>query len=175
MWTTMRRLLVLLVLWLPLPAWSFCFQEAGQRYGLDPLLLQAIAIQESNLRPLAVNYNRDDKGRITSTDYGVMQINTDNAERLIRAGLISRPEDLLRNACFNIQAGAWVLARHLRVCGRNWRCLGTYNAGFHPSPRQEARRVHYAQLIRALYNRLKAGQGAVPAAVAANTGSGDSG
>lgn len=160
----MKTLSVLLMLWLPLPAWAFCFQEAGQRYGVDPLLLQAIAIQESNLRPQAVNHNRDEKGRITSTDYGVMQINTGNAEQLIRLGLIQRPEDLLRDACFNVQAGAWVLARHLRVCGSTWRCLGTYNAGFNPSPKQEARRLHYAQLIRALYDRLKARRGPAPAA-----------
>lgn len=152
----MKTITVLLALWLPLPACAFCFQEAGLRYRIDPMLLQAIAIQESSLRTDAVNYNRDDKGRIVSADYGVMQINTANAEQLVRLGLIRRPEDLLRDACFNVQAGAWVLARHLKTCGNTWRCLGSYNAGFNPSARQEARRLSYAQLIRDRYDRLKA-------------------
>jgi soluble lytic murein transglycosylase-like protein len=153
---TVWLFLVLLVLVIPLPASAFCFQEAGQRYQVDPLLLEAIGIQESSLRQRVVNRNVDDSGKVVSTDYGVMQINTSNANRLVRMGLIRTPEDLLGDACFNVQAGAWVLARHLRVCGNTWRCLGSYNAGFHPSAKQEAKRLHYAQLIRAIYNRLKA-------------------
>ncbi|MBT2375488.1 lytic transglycosylase domain-containing protein [Pseudomonas fluorescens] len=157
----MRSLWLILALSMPLPAAAFCFQEAGQRYQQDPLLLEAIGIWESNLRPGVVNHNRDGTGKIVSSDYGVMQINTDNANRLVRLGLIKRPEDLLADACFNVQVGAWVLARHLRVCGNTWRCLGSYNAGFHPSARQENKRLRYAQGIRAIYNRLKA-LGATP-------------
>jgi soluble lytic murein transglycosylase-like protein len=147
--------LLIIALLLPLPAAAFCFQEAGIRQQVDPLLLEAIGIQESGLNASSINYNRDDHGRVVSADYGVMQINTANAQRLMALGLIKRPEDLLRDACFNVQAGAWVLARHLRVCGNTWRCLGSYNAGFHASARQEARRLNYAQIIRAIYNRLK--------------------
>ncbi|RMT25279.1 hypothetical protein ALP52_05349, partial [Pseudomonas amygdali pv. mori] len=42
----MRGLWLVLVLSMPLQACAFCFQEAGQRYGVDPVLLQAIGIQE---------------------------------------------------------------------------------------------------------------------------------
>lgn len=152
----MRLLIVLLLLVASHSAGAFCFQDAGQRYHLDPILLEAIAIQESSLRPAAVNLNRDAHGQVTSTDYGVMQINSKNADQLIRLGLIAKPEDLLRDACFNVQVGAWILAKHLRVCGNTWRCLGSYNAGFHPSARQEERRVSYSRSIRDLYGRLKA-------------------
>jgi soluble lytic murein transglycosylase-like protein len=161
----MKTLWFSLVLLMSPPAHAFCFQEAGQRYQVDPLLLEAMAIQESNLRQRAINQNRDDHGELISTDYGVMQINTRNANTLISMGLIHRPEDLLADACFNVQAGAWVLARHLRVCGNTWRCLGTYNAGFHPSAAQEAKRLRYAKLVRAIYNRLKT-LGATPANLA---------
>jgi len=161
----MKRLWFFLLLALPLPTFAYCFQEAGQRYAQDPLLLEAIAIQESGLRQGAINKNFDEQGRLVSTDYGVMQINTANANRLIKMGLIQRPEDLLKDACFNVQAGAWVLARHLRVCGNTWRCLGSYNAGFHPSPKQETKRLLYAQLVRGIYNRLRA-QHTVPAHLA---------
>ncbi|MDY7563424.1 MULTISPECIES: lytic transglycosylase domain-containing protein [unclassified Pseudomonas] len=152
----MRSVWFYLVLLMPLPASAFCFQEAGQRYKVDPILLEAIGIHESKLQQHAVNRNVDASGKLLSTDYGVMQINTDNANHLIRMGLIRRPADLLADACFNVQAGAWVLARHLRVCGNTWRCLGSYNAGFHPSAVQEKKRLRYAQEIRTIYNRLKA-------------------
>lgn len=152
----MKRLWLCLLLVFSGHACAYCFQEAGQRYAVDPLLLEAIGIQESGLQQGVTHPNFDDQGRLVSTDYGVMQINTANANRLIHMGLIRRPDDLLKDACFNVQAGAWVLARHLRVCGNTWRCLGSYNAGFHPSSRQEARRLLYAQQVRNLYNRLKA-------------------
>jgi len=48
------------------------------------------------------------------------------------------------------------LARHLRTCGNTWRCLGSYNAGFHPSAGQEIKRLRYAKEVRTIYNRLKA-------------------
>lgn len=161
----MRMVWILLVLLLPLPASAFCFQEAGLRYRVDPLLLEAMGIRESNLRQQAVNQNRDRSGKVLSTDYGVMQINTSNAKRLVQMGLIRRPEDLLVDACFNVQAGAWVLARHLRICGNTWRCLGSYNAGFHPSATQETKRLRYAKEVRAIYNRLKV-RGQTPANLA---------
>ncbi len=151
----MRMLWLYLLLLMPLSAGAFCFKEAGQRYKVDPLLLQAIGIQESGLRQGATNKNRDRQGNVISTDYGVMQINTINANRLVKMGLINQPDDLLKNACFNVQAGAWVLAQHLRVCGNTWRCLGSYNAGFKLSAGQEAKRLRYAQRVRVLYDRLK--------------------
>lgn len=150
------RMLMLLLLLMPLSAGAFCFKEAGQRYKVDPLLLQAIGVQESGLRQGATNKNYDRQGKLLSTDYGVMQINTINANRLVKMGLIAHPDDLLKDACFNVQSGAWVLAQHLRVCGNTWRCLGSYNAGFHSSAGQEAKRLRYAQSVRAIYNRLRA-------------------
>lgn len=152
----MRSLCMVLALLMPVPASAFCFKEAGQRYQVDPLLLEAIGIKESRLSPKAVNVNRDAAGNVLSTDYGVMQINSRHVSRLMSMGLIKQSEDLLNNPCFNVQVGAWVLAQHLRVCGNTWRCLGSYNAGFHPSERQEQRRLNYAQEVRNIYNGLKA-------------------
>ncbi|WP_241149590.1 lytic transglycosylase domain-containing protein [Pseudomonas viridiflava] len=154
----MFRLWLCFVLFMPASCFAYCFQEAGLRQEVDPLLLEAIAIQESGLRQNAVNRNLDKTGKLLSTDYGVMQINSANANRLVQMGLIRRPDDLLKDACFNVQAGAWVLARHLRVCGNTWRCLGSYNAGFHPSAKQEAKRLLYAKQVRNIYDRLKVRQ-----------------
>lgn len=152
----MKAICLFLLLALPVPTYAYCFQEAGRRYGVDPLLLEAIAVQESGLQQRAINKNLDKQGRLLSTDYGVMQVNTVNANRLVQLGLIQRPDDLLNSACFNVHAGAWVLAQHLKVCGNTWRCLGSYNAGFKASPKQEARRLSYAKRVRAIYDRLKA-------------------
>lgn len=150
-------ILCFLVSFLPLQASAYCFQDAGHRYKQDPVLLEAIGIKESGLRQQAINQNRDKKtGQVRSSDYGVMQVNTIHVNRLIQMGLINSPDDLLADACFNVQVGAWVLAQHLRVCGNTWRCLGSYNAGFDPSTTQEHKRLRYAQDVRSIYNRLKA-------------------
>lgn len=67
-------LLLALSLGLTAQAHAWCFAEAGQRYHIDPLLLKAIAIKETNLNPKAIGKNRDKKGNVTSRDYGLMQI-----------------------------------------------------------------------------------------------------
>lgn len=153
------------LLLLPISAFGYCFQEAGARYGIDPTLLQAIAIKESRLNKTAKNQNIDKSGKVVSTDYGVMQINSVNANSLVSMGKIRRPEDLLVDACFNVLAGAWVLAKHLRVCGNTWRCLGSYNAGFSASETQERKRLRYAADVRRIYDRLKV-QASKPAGLA---------
>ncbi len=56
---------------------AFCFESAGAKYHIDPLLVKAIAIGESSLRPDVTNINRDKKtGQALSTDYGLMQVNS---------------------------------------------------------------------------------------------------
>jgi len=47
---------------------AFCFEEAGETYGISPLLLWGIAKTESSLDPQAINRNTNG-----SYDYGVMQ------------------------------------------------------------------------------------------------------
>ncbi|HHV3685079.1 TPA: lytic transglycosylase domain-containing protein, partial [Salmonella enterica] len=120
---------------------------------IDPLLLKAIAIQETGLKPTLIGKNRDKKGNITSRDYGLMQINDGNARRLISMGVIKSYQDLLSNTCLNIQAGAWVLARHFQVCGITWDCLGSYNAGF--SDKNAPIRQQYARDVYTIYQRLR--------------------
>lgn len=129
-------------------AQAYCFARAGQRYHIDPLLLEAIAIHESGLRAGVVNNN----GSRLGLDYGVMQINSHHVPELVRLGVIRSAQDLLTDPCLNVQVGAWILARHLQVCGVNWNCLGSYNAGF--AARTRGRRDHYASDIYVLYDRL---------------------
>lgn len=141
-----------------LQAQAYCFHEAGARYQIDPLLLKAIATQESGLNARAIHRNKDKQGRVVSWDYGLMQINSTHLPALKKLGVIRGQEDLLNQPCLNVHVGAWILAQHLRTCGVTWACLGSYNAGFHP--RNEAKRLHYARKIYARYWRYPPGQGA---------------
>ena len=150
MWRVL--LLVTGLLWLP-PAGAWGFRQAGERYQIDPLLLQAIAIKESRLNTRAIGYNRNKAGQITSRDYGLMQINERHIPVLRRYGVLTAGNDLLTDACLNVQAGAWVLARHLQKCGPTWDCIGSYNAGF--APGNAGLRQRYARDIRAIWLYLR--------------------
>ncbi len=50
---------------------GFCFQEAGEAYGVSPFLLEAIMVVESQGDAGAINRNSDG-----SYDFGLMQINS---------------------------------------------------------------------------------------------------
>ncbi|KFB99261.1 PilT family plasmid conjugative transfer putative membrane protein [Trabulsiella guamensis ATCC 49490] len=132
---------------------AFCFESAGAKYHIDPLLVKAIAIGESSLRSDVTNINRDKKtGQALSTDYGLMQVNSSHIASLIAQGYIRSSQDLLNRPCLNVQIGTWILAKHFQVCGISWNCLGSYNAGFRKD-RHETRES-YANRIYAIYRRL---------------------
>ncbi|QBP89929.1 hypothetical protein FORC81_p445 (plasmid) [Escherichia coli] len=51
--------------------------------------MKAISAGESSLRPGAININKDKKtGKASSTDYGLMQINSTHIPKLINMGVI---------------------------------------------------------------------------------------
>ena len=61
--TTFLRQLALTLLFIALScnhAHPFCFQEAGQMYGINPLVLRSIAKVESNTNPAAINKNSNE-------------------------------------------------------------------------------------------------------------------
>lgn len=151
-------LLLSAALVLPGMANAYCFKYAASRYHQNALVIESIAIWESSLRPNAVGRNYDKAGRLLSSDYCLMQINTANVRALVSMGVISSADDLLKDPCLCVQAGAWVLAKHLKKCGNTWRCLGSYNAGFSDDPKQERKRQTYAAEIRSIYERLYARQ-----------------
>ncbi|HGC4615461.1 TPA: lytic transglycosylase domain-containing protein, partial [Escherichia coli] len=121
------------------------------RYLIAPELLKTIAQQESGLVATAINHNKNKSGKIISTDYGIMQINSVHIPELKKLGVIKNKDELLKKPCLNIQTGAWILARHFQRCGVNWECLGSYNAGF--SKNNTARRMIYARKIHNRYFR----------------------
>lgn len=125
-----------------------CFSEAGERYGISPALLRAIAEVESGLDPHAIHANGND-----TADIGLMQINSWWIPVLEQYGI--EPEDLW-DPCLNIGVGAWILAGNVRQYGHSWQAVGAYNAGTRTDQRTEQRREDYA--IR-VYGRLPCGAG----------------
>lgn len=138
---------------LALPTHAFaCWDEAGQRYGVSPQLLYAIARVESGLNPQAVNLTH--RQRTGSYDIGLMQINSSHLPKLARLGLSERD---LYNPCTNIHVGAWLLAQTLSRQGVSWDGVGAYNAACTQlkGPACQAARSRYAWQV---YRRLPVAQ-----------------
>lgn len=148
------RLFSILLFLLSSKTTAFCFTEAGNKYRIDPLLLYSVAVVESHLNPRAIgnNYSADEK-KITSSDYGLMQINDSHIHKLKMMGIIKDKRELLDNPCLNVQIGAWIMSQHFNQCGVNWQCLGSYNAGFADS--NALLRLRYAKKVFSLYSQYK--------------------
>ncbi|EPE9695319.1 lytic transglycosylase domain-containing protein [Escherichia coli] len=131
---------------------SACFNEAGTMFRIEPNLIKAIALVESNLKKDSIGKNRDKKKNIKSFDYGLMQINQMHIPMLKKRGIIKDERDLLDNPCLNIKIGTEILYKHFSRCGMTWQCLGTYNAGF--AMDNQKKRLQYAQKIYIVYTRL---------------------
>ncbi len=96
---------------------AMCFKEAGERYGINPYLLKAIAYTESSLRP---NIESPTK------DIGLMGINRSWLPIFSRKFGITESD--VWNPCMNVNLGAWVLASNMRVYGNTWTAVGAYSA-----------------------------------------------
>lgn len=121
-------------------------------FRIEPNLIKAIALVESNLKKDSIGKNRDKKNNIKSFDYGLMQINQMHIPMLKKRGIIKDERDLLDNPCLNIKIGTEILYKHFSRCGMTWQCLGTYNAGFEMD--NQKKRLQYAQKIYIVYTRL---------------------
>lgn len=99
-------------------AFYHCFFDAGKRYGVDPVLLIAIARVESNFNPRAVNVNKNG-----TKDYGIMQINSSWLERY------RIPKEWIFEPCYNIHFGAMVLRRCMEKYKKISHAVDCYNKG----------------------------------------------
>jgi hypothetical protein len=127
---------------------QLCFNQAGKDYNIDPLLLTAISIQESRLRPAAINK----ANRNGTEDVCAMQVNSSHYGKLEKFNITR--ERLLNEPCICVYTGAWVLAHNFRAYGKNWDSVGMYNTG--PSPKTIKARREYARKIKSIYRVLLA-------------------
>jgi soluble lytic murein transglycosylase-like protein len=120
------------------------FKEAGQRYGIDPVLLLAIANTESNVNPYCINKANRNK----TIDVGVMQINSCHFKELRR---YIGDLNLLYDPRLNINVGAWVLKKCINRFGLNWKAVDCYNKGAGNAHNNSA----YARRVYSHYRKLK--------------------
>ena len=120
-------------------AQEFCFDEAGLMYGINPIILRAIAKVESNFNPRAINRNRNG-----SYDFGVMQINSSWAHSLGMDHWMT-----LGDPCSNIKTGAKILDACMKKYGYTWEAIGCYNS------QTPDKRDRYAQLVFRQLQRIE--------------------
>ncbi|HBB1604738.1 TPA: lytic transglycosylase domain-containing protein, partial [Escherichia coli] len=72
-----------------------CSNEAGTMFRIEPNLIKAIALVESNLKKDSIGKNRDKNNNIKSLDYWLMQINQMHIPLLKKRGIIKDERDLL--------------------------------------------------------------------------------
>lgn len=134
----MRRLILLPTLFASAIAQAHCFDLAAEKYGVDAQLLKAIAKVESNFNQGAINRNKNG-----SYDVGIMQINSSWLPTLSKFGVTE--ERLAKDACLNVEVGAWVLKGNIQTLGKTWKAVGAYN-----SPNGTNQQI-YAEKVAAAY------------------------
>ena len=97
---------------------DFCFTSTAEKYGIDPLLLEAISYVESRNNPQALSRNDTQ-----SIDYGHMQINSYWIKYLGMSYL------KLNDPCFCTKVGAAILVNCIGSYGLNINALSCYNSG----------------------------------------------
>jgi soluble lytic murein transglycosylase-like protein len=97
-----------------------CFDEAANYQKVNPLILRAIAWQESHNRPDALHKNANG-----STDYGVMQINSVHLATLAQYGIST---GTLMEPCKNVYIAAWHLRQKMNKYGNTWQAVGAYHS-----------------------------------------------
>ncbi|WP_321899794.1 lytic transglycosylase domain-containing protein [Paraburkholderia heleia] len=121
------------------PARADCFDDAAAYHRVNPLVLRAIAWQESHDHGDAVHSNADG-----SIDYGLMQINSIHLPVLANYGITSRT---LMDPCKNLYIAAWHLRHQINRFGNTWQAVGAYHS---TTP---ALRDQYARQIIAILRR----------------------
>ncbi len=116
-----------------------CFEKAGNYYGIDPLLLEAISIVESGQNPGAVHVNRN--GTI---DIGHPQIN----DRTARAYSLDERQ-ILHNPCYATYSMAYILRLLFNRYGTTWDAVGRYHS------QRKRLRVRYASKVKRTYEKLR--------------------
>lgn len=134
-----------MALFLASKTWAYCFDEAGQRYSVSPLLLYAISSVESAFDTRAVNVNSNG-----SEDRGHMQINIFWEKYIGEHGW-----DSLYDPCYCTNVGAWVMAQCMERYGNTWDAVACYHCGHAPADMPESRRPEAYRYIKKIQDKLE--------------------
>lgn len=115
------------------PAHADCYDEAAKYQKVNPLILRAIAWQESRNRPDALNKNANG-----SIDYGIMQINSIHLPTLAQYGIT---RSTLMEPCKNVYIAAWHLRRKMDKYGNTWQAVGAYHSETPPLRDKYAKQI----------------------------------
>ncbi len=119
-------------------AMADCISDAAQYHQVPPIVLRAIAWEESRLNPSALGKNKNG-----SVDIGLFQINSIHLPTLQKYGI---NKEHLGGACVNAYVGAWILAREIHRSGDLWYGVGAYHS---KTP------VHHRRYTDLIKSRLK--------------------
>lgn len=119
-----------------------CFDDAATYQHVNPMVLRAIAWQESHNHPDATHLNANG-----SFDYGVMQINSIHLRELARYHI---NRDTLMEPCKNVYIAAWHLHGKMEKYGNTWAAIGSYHS------ETPAERDLYARHIAAILRSWRA-------------------
>ncbi|MEX1841657.1 transglycosylase SLT domain-containing protein [Enterobacter cloacae] len=139
-------LLIVITVLISFSTHATCWIQAGQRYRIEPELLQAIAITESSLDSKALHQNNDG-----SYDIGLMQINSKHLKHLEKYNITK--DKLLNSPCLSVMTGAWILSGFIQKYGYSWEAIGAYNAG--GSENRAQLRKKYIRRVIPNYLKLK--------------------
>jgi soluble lytic murein transglycosylase-like protein len=118
-----------------------CFDDAAAYQRVNPMILRAIAWQESHNRANATHLNANG-----SLDYGVMQINSIHLRELARYHI---DRDVLMEPCKNVYIAAWHLHGKMGKYGNTWEAIGAYHSET-PAERDLYAR-HIAAILKGWY------------------------
>lgn len=144
-----NAIFITLVMSFPLTSLSNCFETVGKAYSIDPLLLESIALTESNKNTNVISQNNTNG----TYDIGIMQINSSHLETLKKYNITE--QDLIKDSCVNITVAGFILSSNIKIRGNTWDAIGAYNAGYHNTPGATERRRLYAEKIKKTYMMLK--------------------
>lgn len=154
--------LVVICLFLAPLLCGFCYEDAAVHYDIPSDLLLAVIMAESKGNPRALGVNRSKDGSIKSVDVGLCQINTAAWKKELGP---QRWNATVKDPCYNIYVGAWILAQCRNKHGNIWSdVLSCYNTGrgytelIQKRQYKTARKAH--RYITDVHNELQRIQGA---------------
>ena len=117
-----------------------CINRAAVIYHVPATVILSVIKQENGRNGQAV------PNKNGTYDYGVMQINSIWLKKLAAYGYTK--DDLQFNACKNVEAGSWILAKNLASGKSAWSGVGDYHSHtikFNQAYRSSVQK-HYQQI-----------------------------